>query len=929
MASRYLMLSVMTIGLATSLVIAADPPNANPVIQRDQQKKANAAVEQTARFVTTSLRILTYQRLDPTAEQNVLNEVATSLKKLSQDDMKAVLNHLETAVKAPNEETATSEQREAYQKHRAVVASLRSILFKMDILRSLDEAAKRVNDSAKAEFSLHQRALLTENNQQYRNAARGIRRTVDDREEQADGQTDLRNELTNLIKQLALLRPKLNPEQKDRLDQADAFGRSGQLVAQMEMALQSISAANYRTAAEQQLKTSKELQSLAAALATPRDPLTVMKETRDKIEQTRRLQEALKQETEAKPEVDPRVRGGDRGRQDVVRDQANKLAEQQGKLEFETRESRKALEQVAKEVAAKLTPAESEMRRAQDQLRQMEQKDAPEAQANAAERLKETRDELDKLIELAEKQKSDPLEATKKAAEMIDKLIKDQKSAQELTKKIEAKPESLKPATEAQKDVAKNADEVKKLPLPENEAVKEALEKAAEQTKAAATDLAKKDAKEAQPKQAEAVKALEKAKKALEEQAAMIEKRRDEIAKLQEAAEKLADLAKQEKQVADDAKTEAETAKNDTKPETSDLAKKQGELTPPTKEVGEMVKDAAPKAAEKIDSAAKNQDKAKAELGKNEPMKGSEKANEAAKNLDEAKAEVSKKIDELQAKEIADQAALQPNKVSPMDAAAQIAKAIEQTKMAADQASQAGTPMKGEPKPGDPKSEALQKSAEANAAAQAALTQAQAQAPMAVKPQLDDAAKQLSDAAKELGDGKPAEAGKAQSQAAEKLENALSALNAAASAMGQPTTEPGQNQQAQAGMQPGMRPGMEPGDGMEPGKEPGKGQPGKDGKQPGKDGKPGDSQEQNQGVGEGDRQGNEKPKNSTPTGKANNANGNFINLQKQERDKVQQNAEAAFPAEFRELIKQYNINIKKNGKPQIPAPVAPTTPAKK
>ena len=929
MASRYMMLSVMTFGLATSLVIAADPPNPNRVVQRDQQKKANAAVEQTARFVTTLLRILTYQRLDPTAEQNVLNEVAASLKKLSQDDMKAVLNHLETAVKAPNEETATSEQREAYQKHRAVVASLRSILFKMDILRSLDEAAKRLNDSAKAEFSLHQRALLTENNQQYRNVARGTRRSVDDREEQADGQTDLRNELTNLIKQLALLRPKLNPEQKDRLDSADAFGRSGQLVAQMEMALQSISAANYRTASEQQLKISKELQSLAAALATPRDPLTVMKETRDKIEQTRRLQVALKQETATKPEVDPRVRGNERIKQDVVRDQANKLAEQQGKLEFETRESRKALEQVAKEVAAKLTPAESEMRRAQDQLRQMEQKDAPEAQANAAERLKETRDELDKLIELAEKQKSDPLEATKKAAEMIDKLIKDQKAAQELTKKNEAKPESLKPATEAQKDVAKKADEVKKLPLPENEVVKAALEKAAAQTKAAATDLAKKDAKEAQPKQAEAVKALEKAKKALEEQAAMIEKRRDEIAKLQDAAEKLGDLAKQEKQVADDAKAEAVTAKNDpkadTKPETSDLAKKQGELTPPTKEVGKMVKDAAPKAAEKIDNATKNQDKAKAELGKNEPMKGSEKANEAEKNLDEAKAEVNKKIDELQAKEIADQAALQPNKVSPMDAAAQIAKAIEQAKMAADQANKAGTPMQGEPKPGDPKSEALQKSAEANAAAQAALTQAQAQAPMAVKPQLDDAAKQLSDAAKELGDGKPAEAGKAQSQAAEKLENALSALNAAASAMGQPTTEPGQNQQAQAGMQPGM----EPGEGMEPGKEPGKDSPGKDGKQPGKDGKPGDGQEQNQNNGEGDRQGNEKPKNSTPTGKANNANGNFINLQKQERDKVQQNAEAAFPAEFRELIKQYNINIKKNGKPQTPAPVAPTTPAKK
>ena len=48
----------------------------------------------------------------------------------------------------------------------------------------------------------------------------------------------------------------------------------------------------------------------------------------------------------------------------------------------------------------------------------------------------------------------------------------------------------------------------------------------------------------------------------------------------------------------------------------------------------------------------------------------------------------------------------------------------------------------------------------------------------------------------------------------------------------------------------------------------------------------------------------------------NEADGTFIQLQKKEREKVQQNAEMAFPAEFRELIKQYNINIKNLLKPQ-------------
>jgi hypothetical protein len=53
-------------------------------------------------------------------------------------------------------------------------------------------------------------------------------------------------------------------------------------------------------------------------------------------------------------------------------------------------------------------------------------------------------------------------------------------------------------------------------------------------------------------------------------------------------------------------------------------------------------------------------------------------------------------------------------------------------------------------------------------------------------------------------------------------------------------------------------------------------------------------------------------KNAASSGSGQNGDGAFIHLRKRERDKVQQNAEAQFPAEFRELIKQYNINIKNN-----------------
>ena len=133
-------------------------------------------------------------------------------------------------------------------------------------------------------------------------------------------------------------------------------------------------------------------------------------------------------------------------------------------------------------------------------------------------------------------------------------------------------------------------------------------------------------------------------------------------------------------------------------------------------------------------------------------------------------------------------------------------------------------------------------------------------------------------------------------------------------ANGQMGTQPGQNPMANAGMPPGM--GMQPGMGM--GMQPGMGpssmakgmQPGM---QPGKE--PGKGDPMNMGISEGDKdrtgQAQERRFLRQRSVTATAASSSFGSS---ERDKVQQNAEAQFPAEFREMIKQYNINIK-NSKP--------------
>ncbi|MGL6094216.1 MAG: hypothetical protein ACRC7O_00255, partial [Fimbriiglobus sp.] len=174
-------------------------------------------------------------------------------------------------------------------------------------------------------------------------------------------------------------------------------------------------------------------------------------------------------------------------------------------------------------------------------------------------------------------------------------------------------------------------------------------------------------------------------------------------------------------------------------------------------------------------------------------------------------------------------------------------------------------------------------------------------------------AKRLGEASEALGEGMPGEAGRAQQEAATQLGDSLAALNAAAAAAGLPTAQPGQAQTAMAapptpgpGTPPGQTPAQspQPGQGQKPGPQPGKGT--------------GEAQDKHDAKGDGDGDGQKAGENKNAVARGADVkptDGTFINLQKREREKVRQNSEAAFPAEFRELIKQYNINIKSSTKP--------------
>jgi len=137
----------MTIRTLAAAVLCSVPfafaatPDLDPAAQKAAQQKALGDAESTARRVATTLRVMQFQKLDAKGEEKALTKVADKLKGLTKTEMAAVLDHLEKAVKAPDEQAATAEQRLAYEKHRVVVASLRGLLTELDYLKSLDHAA--------------------------------------------------------------------------------------------------------------------------------------------------------------------------------------------------------------------------------------------------------------------------------------------------------------------------------------------------------------------------------------------------------------------------------------------------------------------------------------------------------------------------------------------------------------------------------------------------------------------------------------------------------------------------------------------------------------------------------------------------------------------------------------------------------------------
>ena len=255
--SRYLAAAL----LVGTLVPLAASKDLDPAKQRDQQKKIQARIDEAARRAGSTIDAMIFQRLSPTAERKMLEEVAKGLRGLSDDQIKQVLDHLEAAAAAEaakNMDKASAEEKAAFLKQREVIAGLRGMLVKLDVIKNLDEAAAPPR-------SRRGQATRRECRDVDRDAPAAPARPPrpDPRQPRGTCRRTIRSgwgSRRRLPADPGPRRPPLNSEQKDRVERANALSRGARLVSEMRLSVSQLRNGAYEAVSTDQRRHAKELQ---------------------------------------------------------------------------------------------------------------------------------------------------------------------------------------------------------------------------------------------------------------------------------------------------------------------------------------------------------------------------------------------------------------------------------------------------------------------------------------------------------------------------------------------------------------------------------------------------------------------------------------------------------------------------------------------
>ena len=298
----------LLLAVVANLSVRADEPDPQNqqdlLLQQDRQKQIQAETDYVVRRMGTMLRVLDFYQLDKAAEKKMLEEMVGVLGGLSKTQMRDVIDRLEAAAKAKTSEQTTKEVQAAYTRHREILDSLKTMLSRYDAIRSLDQAADRLEKQSVHQLELHfqteqlvrdlgqlqqpdlsptQRLLIGKRNR------RGF-----EAKQYGDQQSDLHGEVFNVLKQVKELRPKLNEEQQQRVVAMEKLATEFRIQENLKTAALKLQAAGYPQVRQEQFKSAialqwqsaAQLKELARVLRLPGDLLALLREARDRVDQT-------------------------------------------------------------------------------------------------------------------------------------------------------------------------------------------------------------------------------------------------------------------------------------------------------------------------------------------------------------------------------------------------------------------------------------------------------------------------------------------------------------------------------------------------------------------------------------------------------------------------------------------------------------------
>jgi hypothetical protein len=782
----------------------------------------------------------------------VLRTIRNVLGSLSETDMQLVVQYLQSARSAGDQNSSTKQATEAYGRQKAIITKLKAIEAEYRRQAELYEVAMRLKELA---------------NRQTANMWLGVwldkmmgGKPIGQFDEANKNNLKLQEiDQENLKEEVALILARLEKLAKDVQDGPTAERpkkameqiQSGGLKPALEDAFKDLQAARVLSAVGNEKRARDQLREIARMLVLSEDELEVLRQALRELDQAIDQQKQVTAKTKALE----------------TRDDATRVETGQAEVMDGTDLVRRDIDSLAPIVSEHLRNAMDRMQQARSVLSassdpKKKREQAPPNQADALASLEQGRRALVEQLAKAEeraKLPEDKLAGLKQLQEQLRELIQKQEGLRDDTAKADKKDLATK--APKQGELKDTAQELQEKAGSDSPPAAESIGEAAEQMQKAQNSLA--NAQNNAPAQQAAIDALKKAEQQLAQDIAKLEQAQQDLASLEQLLEELSKLIEAQQTV------ESKTADEAVKPQTpplNELSSEQNQLGDRTGALEQKAASSAPTAAERLAEAKDHMQDAKRELDKPSAKDAQPDQREALRDLYAAKREMQNQMDKLR-----DMLGMPPSDASLADAASMIEQAQREVDQAMEQMDQGALSPAGE------------KLDNAEGLVSPLTAGKMGQLPSSAQAALESAQGALSSGSAQAaaGQGAPAKANAA--AAADALAQAQAALALAQAGLNS-------GSMAQSG-----QPGQGQGQGQAPGQGKGRGQG-----QPTQQGSGRDGNWRGSGGADGSRRG---------TG----GDGQFTGLPARDRAAIQQSQGEKYPQEYGPLVEQYLKNLSDQG----------------